>query len=59
MLGEETDVPVVLEDEARGKVVSRRELTEYLLGLLESVGHSLRAIRRALEALYGPRPRRR
>ena len=57
MLPEETDAPVVLEDEARGKVVSRRELTAYLLGLLRSVGHSPRAIARAMEALYPPRTR--
>jgi hypothetical protein len=59
MLPEETDAPVVLEDEARGKVVSRRELTEYLLGLLQLLGHSPRAIRRALEALHATRTRRR
>jgi hypothetical protein len=57
MLPEETDAPVALEDEARGRVVSPRELTEYLLGLLELVGHSPRAIRRVMDALYPPRTR--
>lgn len=52
MLAEETDAPAALEDEARGRVVSPRELTSYLLGLLKLVGHSPRAIRRAMEALY-------
>lgn len=52
MLPEETDSPVALELEARGQVVSPREVTSYLLGLLRSVGHSPRAIARATEALY-------
>lgn len=59
MLAEETDAPVALEEEARGRVVSPRVLTSYLLELLGLVGHSPRAIRRALEALYGSRSRRR
>lgn len=52
MLPEEWDPPGALEDEARGKLVSPRELTSYLFGLLRSVGHSPRAIRHAMEALY-------
>jgi hypothetical protein len=58
MLPEEWDPPGALEDEARGKLVSPRELTSYLFGLLRSVGHSPRAIRHAMEALYAKDRRR-
>lgn len=59
MLAEETDAPAAREEEARGRAVPPREVTSYLVGLLELVSHSPRAIRRAMEALYAKDRRRR
>jgi len=56
MLPEETDAPAALLQEARGRGVSKRELTMYVLRLL---GYSRHAIERAMEALSGGSKRKR
>jgi hypothetical protein len=49
LLAGRSDSPRDLEEEARGRSVSRRELTAYVLELL---GHSSRTIRRVMDTLY-------